>query len=550
MEIIKDPVPNIFGGSIIGNLLNALCFGVLTIQTSSYYHAFPNDARSLKLAVGFLWTLEAFQLLVSPFRALQLSPGITAEAHSRPTTCALCSGCGVQSLYWWVVTNYGNPSTLGHATWELSTFQFSAVCASATVQTFFAHRVYSLSANLYLGVFVQVLVLIQFGFGAATSVKLIMLPDFEVLVKEWTWFAVAWLTIQAIADIVIAACMCVILQRRRTGFRKTDSVINRMILYTISTGLATSVLSCILNVVFSVYGIDFSVLITGMPLGAFYSVTMLANLHTRKALLARLDTPSLLEMISSSMKKRIWRKAGGGPESAGRTNIVREVVHGDVNTQQKFAWVLGYYPSLAGSTAQIIQLRWSRLFALFRYRGLLCNSGWFIWNSKVMAGLVRDWDQAIALGFIRGPKARLGLRHQSHSKRRERGMEKRELHEKLRGKEIASRAVFWWTNGKTSVAGLESAACQPWERREYSMAVHTRFNNSTAIRRRSGLIGKVLRYLYVSLIGVAESSGEEAYGTIQPPKAFDGNNLTAATFEISRSDGSASSITAQPGGQI
>ncbi|KAF9514745.1 hypothetical protein BS47DRAFT_1361468 [Hydnum rufescens UP504] len=64
MEIIHGITPvDILGGLFFGNLLTALCFGVLTIQTSSYYRAFPDDGRPVKLTVAFSWTLEAFQLL-------------------------------------------------------------------------------------------------------------------------------------------------------------------------------------------------------------------------------------------------------------------------------------------------------------------------------------------------------------------------------------------------------------------------------------------------------------------------------------------------------
>jgi len=106
-----------------------------------------------------------------------------------------------------------------------------------------------------------------------------------------------------------------------------------MVLYTINTGLVTSVLSCILVGMVAKYGFAYSITIC-MPLGGFYSITMLANLHTRKTLRARLDTPSLLEIIGSSMKKSIWRKAGD-PENAekvqpARTNIAKEVVSDDV----------------------------------------------------------------------------------------------------------------------------------------------------------------------------------------------------------------------------
>ncbi|KAF9512076.1 hypothetical protein BS47DRAFT_1106378 [Hydnum rufescens UP504] len=166
-------ITHILGGSFLGNLLNALCLGVLTVQTSSYYRAFPNDRRPVKLVVAVLWTLEAFQL-----------------------------ACGTQSLYW-----------------ESSMVQINAVCASVTVQTFFAHRVYSLSANLYLGALVQVLVMVQFGFGAAYGIMLNTV-NIKVIFKEYRWVAMSWMTTQAIADIVIATSLCLLLRHRRTGSQK------------------------------------------------------------------------------------------------------------------------------------------------------------------------------------------------------------------------------------------------------------------------------------------------------------------------------------------
>ncbi|KAF9506669.1 hypothetical protein BS47DRAFT_389140 [Hydnum rufescens UP504] len=275
LEIMSVTPVNRVASSFIGNLLNALCFGVLTIQTSSYYRAFPNDGRPMKLVVGFLWILEAFQI-----------------------------SCSTQSLYWWVVTNYHNPLALNRPTWEFSIFHMGAVCASVTVQTFFVYRVYSLSANPYLGALVQVLVLLQFGFGIAAGAKLNMTRDIEVMHRRNMWVAISWMTIQAVVDILIATWLCLVLRHRRTGFQKTDSVINRMIMYSISTGLVTSVLSCILLGMVVKYGLNVSIII-GMPLGGFYSITILANLHMRKRLRARLDTPSLFELVGSLVKKTV-----------------------------------------------------------------------------------------------------------------------------------------------------------------------------------------------------------------------------------------------------
>ncbi|KAF9514791.1 hypothetical protein BS47DRAFT_843572 [Hydnum rufescens UP504] len=128
--------------------------------------------------------------------------------------------------------------------------------------------------------------------------------------------------------------MCLLLRRRRTGFQKTDSIINHMILYTISTGLVTTVLSCISLGLFAKYGFQFSVVAIGMPLGALYSISMLANLHMRTTLRARLDTPTLLELISNSIKKRMRQNiVGHRSEESSRTeriNITTEVVSDEV----------------------------------------------------------------------------------------------------------------------------------------------------------------------------------------------------------------------------
>ncbi|KAF9506673.1 hypothetical protein BS47DRAFT_1367230 [Hydnum rufescens UP504] len=206
--------------------------------TSSYYRAFPNDGRAVKLV----------------------------------------------SLYRWVITNYYNPAALKHATWEFTIFQISAAIPCINPRSI----AFIIPLDLH-SVLVEVLVLVQFaslhdvlpvlfprtaGFGVATGVIVNKVLNIGVVLSGYGWVTVSWLVIQATADIVIATCMCLVLQRQRTGFQKTNSMIDRMILYTISTGLITSVLSCIILGMFLKYGLN--------PLSGLYSVTMLAKIR-RKA---------------------------------------------------------------------------------------------------------------------------------------------------------------------------------------------------------------------------------------------------------------------------
>jgi len=105
-------------------------------------------------------------------------------------------------------------------------------------------------------------------------------------------------------------------------------------------------------------GVHFSVLTIGMPLGVVYSITMLTNLHVRTTLRARLDTPSLFELIISSVKKRVWQNAGDPrseerPHST-RINIPTGVVTDDVdmkpmNSGTKVQFAVVQNPVLEGT---------------------------------------------------------------------------------------------------------------------------------------------------------------------------------------------------------
>ncbi|KAF8334914.1 uncharacterized protein EI90DRAFT_3048861 [Cantharellus anzutake] len=68
---------------------------------------------------------------------------------------------------------------------------------------------------------------------------------------------ISWLTLEAVADLMIALAMSYFLHRRRTGFRQTDTVLRQLIVYAINTGLLTSVLALAVMFAFALYGFHF-----------------------------------------------------------------------------------------------------------------------------------------------------------------------------------------------------------------------------------------------------------------------------------------------------
>lgn len=75
------------------------------------------------------------------------------------------------------------------------------------------------------------------------------------------WLTIAWLAkmvdaFDAATSTLITILVIFFLQRSRTGFRRTESMINRLVIWTINTGLLTSICAIVaLIFVRSLFGI-------------------------------------------------------------------------------------------------------------------------------------------------------------------------------------------------------------------------------------------------------------------------------------------------------
>ncbi|KAF8319963.1 hypothetical protein DL93DRAFT_2074274 [Clavulina sp. PMI_390] len=281
---------DVFGGSFVGNLITAICFGAVSVQAMVYFATFPKDPLYTRLTVLFLWyVVQAFQV-----------------------------ACVTESLWYYFIASYRNPFALLNGNWELSIYQLSSVLQSGTVQAFFAYRVYQLSNSWAFGITVGLFALVQFVFGMIVSVKANIILSFLEIVAQIRWLVTLWLGIQSAADMVIALSMVYLLQQRRTGFKTTDSMLNLMTVWTVNTGLLTAIISIVVLIFFALYGFHFVVLSLGLPMGGFYSFTMLANLHSR-----------------SHIAERIHRSRGTGepPQAWQLNNMSRSRLTEEVNAK-------------------------------------------------------------------------------------------------------------------------------------------------------------------------------------------------------------------------
>jgi len=244
--------------------LGALCvayvlawglFGVMSMQSFSYFQRFAQDSVWLKSLVGGLWLLDTLQLVLI--------------GHV---------------LYYWVITNYANPAVLAVSVWSFNIGILVTNTIVLIVEVFLARRVYILSnKNFILTGIIVLLSFCYFGFEMAVQVRTFQLQKLA-LFFEFQWIASVGLACASAADLIIAVSLTYYLRKSRTGIKTTDSIVNMLILYAMNTGLLTGIcvlidMICFLTMPDNLIHISFNIVV-----GKLYTNSLLATLNFRDVL--------------------------------------------------------------------------------------------------------------------------------------------------------------------------------------------------------------------------------------------------------------------------
>ncbi|KAF5365649.1 hypothetical protein D9758_003160 [Tetrapyrgos nigripes] len=131
------------------------------------------------------------------------------------------------------------------------------------------------------------------------------------LFHKFQWIASTGLACAAVADLLIAASLSFYLHRSRTGIRTTDSIINKLLLYAINTGLLTSIFAltdmiCFLTMPNNLIHIAFNLMI-----GKLYTNSLLASLNVRDSLREELYDNGKAGYTMSTFEARVPSRPTG-----------------------------------------------------------------------------------------------------------------------------------------------------------------------------------------------------------------------------------------------
>lgn len=212
---VAPPLPSIgimFGPPLIGISIACMLFGSMWNQCILYYTRFPKDKTWLKCYVGILLMLDVV---------------------------------GTVFALWWIydllVDNFGNFSALGIVTFRLAVHPILVGVQAIICQAFFIWRVKVLTGKIWLTIPLLFLCLVSLactiGLSTYISINTDLSKFYDVLPHT---LGAIWLSVTAFIDVFITATLSFYLGHRKTGFRKTDHIINKIIAGTVQNGLVTS----------------------------------------------------------------------------------------------------------------------------------------------------------------------------------------------------------------------------------------------------------------------------------------------------------------------
>ncbi|KAI0782949.1 hypothetical protein C8Q75DRAFT_811362 [Abortiporus biennis] len=242
------------GTLLIGIVFNTYLYGLVTFQFLTYWRTKFNDPILLKVMVIILFLVDT--------------------VHSISV---------IYMLYVYCVTNYNAPDALTVALWPYTFTPIATALAALTTQMFLGYRIMRLTHSWIIYGIILLLAIPSFALGMACGIKawiiavLVELPSISNLVS-------AWLGMQVGVDMLITITLAFILFRSRTGFQKTDTVLNRLIRGAIQTGLFAGIFSMGDLLTFLKYPDTNLYGMFAIPIGRIYTNTLLDTLLTRDEL--------------------------------------------------------------------------------------------------------------------------------------------------------------------------------------------------------------------------------------------------------------------------
>ncbi|TFL04297.1 hypothetical protein BDV98DRAFT_602714 [Pterulicium gracile] len=257
----------VLGPVVLGIAFSLALFGVFTMQVWVYFIAFPKDRVWLKSMVFSMWLVDFVNAIL--------------------LTCALFTLC---------VVNFGNPDSLGRLPPTFTVGFFLSIFIDFQCQAFLGYRLWKICGKAWMAGVCGILIITKAVTGLVASYNLMVTGSVEEFTEHWTWPINVTLGAATANDVFIAVTLSYALWNKRTGTgftRGTVQVLERLVRWTVHTGLLISIVTVATNVSFNTMKSNLVWVGLHLLLPRVYSNSVLACLNGRTILHAKHHTSVL-----------------------------------------------------------------------------------------------------------------------------------------------------------------------------------------------------------------------------------------------------------------
>ncbi|EJU01656.1 hypothetical protein DACRYDRAFT_53157 [Dacryopinax primogenitus] len=241
-----------WGAVLIGVFLAIFLYGLLTLQVYVYHDMFPRDVWWLKLVVASVWILDTLHTVFI--------------SHL---------------VYTNLITNFGDYEAIEHNGWSFNINVLITTFVAAISQVFFIHRCWRCTIfNTIASSVILLFACVQFAFGSLCTHLTFILTNYSQFL-EYKWAVDTWLGSAAVTDILVSCALVRSLLMKRNEVQRTRNLIEKLIRWTVTTGLITSVWALLDLAVFTGSETTLIHLFFNIMLAKMYANTLLAALNHR-----------------------------------------------------------------------------------------------------------------------------------------------------------------------------------------------------------------------------------------------------------------------------
>ncbi|KAF8916416.1 hypothetical protein CPB85DRAFT_283467 [Mucidula mucida] len=242
------------GPHILGMFLSWFLLGIINVQVYIFYLNQPhhnNPLREIKWFVYGLFLLEWAQTIM-----------MTHDA------------------FHWYVINWGNSATLNDISLIWLNVPLLGSVISCAVQIFFAWQIRQLSKSNWMSGVIVLIALAHASTGIVSGIKVRVLGSLSKL-GTTTGLVTFTHVGEAATDVIIAGAMTFFLFRMKSGFRRTDTQITKIIRLFLETGFLTSTVAILDVIFFFLFPPNTLHMVPSLMLPKLYTNALLAVLNSR-----------------------------------------------------------------------------------------------------------------------------------------------------------------------------------------------------------------------------------------------------------------------------